>query len=145
MTACAWTSERMQLPPAVRALFETHAQLAYLTTLNRDGSPQVTAVVVGLDGEDIVSAHLFRNQKVRNVERDGRVALTIQTPGHDAGGRQHYLVIYGQARAQEGGAADLLTRLSGAPPPIADPPPGYVLRITPERLSGLGRPYSSEA
>jgi len=133
----------MQLPPPVRELFESQAQLAYLTTLNRDGSPQVTAVVVGLDKDEIVSAHLFRNQKVRNVERDGRVALTIQTAGSDEGGRQHYLVIYGHARVEEGGAAAVLTRLSGAPPPIAEPPPGYVLRITPERLSGLGPPFSN--
>jgi len=32
--------------------------LAHLVTLNKDGSPQVSIVWVGLDGDEIVCAHL---------------------------------------------------------------------------------------
>jgi hypothetical protein len=32
--------------------------LAHLVTLNKDGSPQVSIVWVGLDGDETVSAHL---------------------------------------------------------------------------------------
>src|SRR5205085_6241842 len=45
------------LHPEARALLESDA-LAHLVTLNADGSPQVTCIWVGLDGEEIVSGHL---------------------------------------------------------------------------------------
>jgi hypothetical protein len=45
----------------------------------------------------------------------------------------------------EGGAPELLQRLAHVHlgpdvtfPPMPDPPPGYVLRITPERIGGVG-------
>jgi len=36
-------------------------------TLNPDGSPQVTVVWVGLDGDEIVAAHLPEHRKVCNI------------------------------------------------------------------------------
>ena len=39
----------------------------------------MSCVWVGMDGDEIVSGHLPRNQKVKNVERDGRVAISIET------------------------------------------------------------------
>jgi len=41
----------------------------HLVTLNVDGSPQLSCVWVGVDGDEIVSGHMLRRQKVRNVER----------------------------------------------------------------------------
>ena len=55
------------LPPDARVLLES-SRLAHMVTLNADGSPQVSCVWVGLDGDEIVSGHLPRNQKVKNVE-----------------------------------------------------------------------------
>lgn len=65
------------LPDSARDVLESDA-LAHLVTVNRDGSPQVSVVWVGLDGDDIVSGHLFEQQKLRNVRRDPRVALTLE-------------------------------------------------------------------
>jgi hypothetical protein len=63
----------MKLPDSARRLVESDA-LAHLVTLNPDGSPQVTCIWVGLDGEDIVSGHLAADQrKLQNVARDPRV------------------------------------------------------------------------
>ncbi len=45
------------LPDSARAVLQSPA-LAHLVTLNPDGSPQVTVVWVGLDGDEIVAAHL---------------------------------------------------------------------------------------
>ena len=49
------------LPHSARGVLESDA-LAHLVTLNRDGSPQVSVIWVGLDGDDIVSAHLREQQ-----------------------------------------------------------------------------------
>jgi PPOX class probable F420-dependent enzyme len=124
--------------------------LAHFVTLNPDGSPQVTCVWVAVDGDEIVMAHLGEYQKVKNVRRDGRVALSIETDKVSAQGLNEYLVVYGDATVQEGGAPDLLQREAyvyiGAGvkfPPMPDPPPGYVIRVKPSRYSGIG-PWTSE-
>ena len=44
----------MKLPESARSLIESGAH-AHLVTLNPDGSPQVTLVWAGLDGDDIVT------------------------------------------------------------------------------------------
>jgi PPOX class probable F420-dependent enzyme len=133
------------LPPEARELIESDA-LVHLVTLNPDGSPQLSCVWAGLDGEEIVSGHIPLRQKIRNVERDPRVVLSIEGTGHNEMGLREYLVVHGRARVQQGGAAELLQRLAHVyfgpdavfPPRGIDAPPGYVLRITPERIGGVG-------
>ncbi|HEY2688126.1 MAG TPA: pyridoxamine 5'-phosphate oxidase family protein, partial [Streptosporangiaceae bacterium] len=66
------------LPDSARAVLES-AGLAHLVTLNTDGGPQVTVVWVGLDGDEIVAAHLPEHRKIRNIRNDSRVALSIET------------------------------------------------------------------
>ena len=73
------------LPGSARAVLDSPA-LAHLVTLNPDGSPQVTVVWVGLDGDEIVAAHLPEHRKVRNIRNDSRVALSIETATRNAMG-----------------------------------------------------------
>jgi PPOX class probable F420-dependent enzyme len=134
----------MTLPPSARDLIDSGA-LAHMVTLNRDGSPQVTCVWVGLAGDDIISGHLGRFQKLKNVERDPRVSLSLEASEANEIGMRHYLVVHGRARIEEGGAPELLQRLAEVYigpgvkfPPMPDPPPGFILRITPERVGGVG-------
>ena len=138
----------VEIPPEAREVLESD-ELAHLATLNTDGSPQVTCVWVGVEGDEIVSGHLGRWQKVRNIERDPRVALSIETRRTNEMGMREYLVVHGSARIQEGGAPELLQRLAHTYigpdvtfPPMPDPPPGFVTRITVERVSGVG-PWAS--
>lgn len=126
----------------------TAGRLAHLVTINADGSPQVSIVWVGLDGDEIVSGHLGMRRKLRNVQRDSRVVLSLETGHRNAMGLDEYLVVRGTARVTDGGAPELLQRLAHvylSPetrfPPVDDPPPGYVLRITPEGIGGVG-PWS---
>ncbi|HEU5004272.1 MAG TPA: TIGR03618 family F420-dependent PPOX class oxidoreductase [Actinomycetota bacterium] len=123
----------------------TAGHLAHLTTLGPDGAPHVTIVWVGLDGDEIVSAHLGRYQKIRNVERDPRVVISMLTGGRNPMGLDFHLVVYGRARVTEGGAPELLQRLARTYlgpdvvfPPMPDPPPGFILRTAPRRLGGIG-------
>jgi PPOX class probable F420-dependent enzyme len=135
----------MELPESARAVIESGA-LAHLVTRNRDGSPQVSCIWVGLEGDDIVSGHLRASQqKLRNVRRDPRVVLSLEAESANAVGMRHYLVVHGTARVTDGGAPELLQRLARTYvgpdvtfPPQPDPPAGFVMRITPERISGLG-------
>jgi PPOX class probable F420-dependent enzyme len=123
----------------------TAGHLGHLVTINADGSPQVTVVWTGLDGDEIVTAHLRFHQKIRNIQRDPRVAITWETGGKSGPGLDEYLVVHGTARITEGGAAALLHELAQVYigpgtefPAMQDPPPGWILRITPERLGGVG-------
>ena len=132
------------LPPSARELIESGA-LAHMVTLNSDGSPQVTCVWVGLDGDEIVSGHLGRWQKVKNVERDPRVSISLESRESNEIGMRHYLVIHGRGRIVEGGAPELLQKLAEVYigpgvkfPPMPDPAPGFVLRTTVERVGGVG-------
>ncbi len=134
----------MELSPSVRAAI-TSGHVGHLVTLDPDGSPQVTLVWVGIDGDEIVSGHLGVWRKVANIRRDPRVVVSIETGGKAPNGLDEYLVVHGRARVTEGGAPELLQRLARVYlgpdvkfPPMDDPPPGYITRITPERITGVG-------
>ncbi len=140
----------MTLPDSARALIES-AALGHLVTLNPDGSPQVTCVWTGLEGDEIVVAHLGQWQKVRNVRSEPRVAVSWEGQGAGDFGLRTYLVVYGTARITEGGAAELLQRLAHVHigpdahfPPMPDPPPGFLTRITVDRVAGHG-PWAATA
>ena len=135
------------IPDAARAALES-GRLAHIVTLNPDGSPQMSCVWIGLDDGDIVIGSLPRNRKVRNIERDPRVVLSIETGRVGNHGLAEYLVVHGRARVVAGGAPELLQRLARVYmgpdvrfPAMPDPPPGYVIRIEPRRFSGNG-PWS---
>lgn len=132
------------LTEAARALLESDA-LAHVVTIDEDGAPQVTAAWVGIDGDEIVLATLPDQRKLRNLRRDPRIALSVPSTRTNAWGLLEYLVVYGMARVTEGGAADVLQRLAHTYlgpdvvfPNMPNPPPGFVTRITPERLGGVG-------
>jgi PPOX class probable F420-dependent enzyme len=127
----------------------TAGRLAHFTTLNPDGSPQVSVVWIGLDGDDIVIGHLGTGRKATNIARDPRVALTVEVAGANPVGLAHYLIVYGTARLVAGGAPELLQQLAEVYlgpgvklTPIDNPPPGQVIHITPERIGGVG-PWST--
>jgi PPOX class probable F420-dependent enzyme len=64
------------LPDDAKHLFENKS-LAHVATLNPDGSPQVSAVWVGLDGDLITFNTAEGRVKPRNVRGDSRIALSI--------------------------------------------------------------------
>ena len=132
------------IPDSARAVLDGPA-LAHLVTIEPDGRPQVSIVWVGLDGEELVAAHLPEHRKVRNIRRDPRVALSIEAGTRNEIGLNEYIVIHGSARITEGGAAELLQRLARVYlgpdvkfPPMDNPPPGFITHIAVERVGGVG-------
>jgi PPOX class probable F420-dependent enzyme len=136
--------DEVVLPDAARHLLESDA-LAQVVTLDADGGPQVTAAWVGLEANEIVIATLPDQRKLENLRRDPRIALSVPATTRNDFGLLEYLVVYGTARVTEGGAPELLQRLAHTYlgpdvvfPNMPDPPRGFVTRVTPERLGGIG-------
>lgn len=135
----------VQLTPAARELLASDA-LAHLVTIGADGAPQVSIIWVGLAGDDLVAAHLNpAQQKLRNIAGDPRVAISIESDVVNDHGLREYLVLHGTARTTPGGAPELLQQLAHTYlgpdvrfPPMDDPPPGVVTRVTIERVGGIG-------
>jgi PPOX class probable F420-dependent enzyme len=136
------------IPDAVRPILEG-PNLAHVVTIDPDGAPQVSCVWVKVDGDEVLFASLGPWRKLRNLERDPRIALSIESTEVNQMGMREYLVLQGTARVEAGGAPELLQELAHVYvgpevrfPPMDDPPPGSVVRITVDRIGGVG-PWSS--
>lgn len=133
----------MKIPQEIRDLLAS-CPACHLTTLNPDGSPQVTVNWFEVRGDEIVSGHFKEHIKLRNVRRNPRIALSIAAPTKNAIGLQEYAVIYGEARVEEGGAPEIVRRLAdiyiepGSAFPPANSPSGYTLCISVKRITGIG-------
>jgi PPOX class probable F420-dependent enzyme len=131
------------MPEELRELIES-GPLAHLSTIGPDGSPQVTVIWVGLDGDDLLSGHLHRTAKVRNVEHDPRVVLTFDAPREPGVFLNPYAMLRARAVIGYGGAWDLLDRLAkvyvgpATRFPAPQTPGGYVIRYRIERIGGVG-------
>ena len=135
----------MSLPESAKALIRSGA-IGHLVTLGESGAPHVTCVWVGVEGDELVTAHLDAGQrKLANIRRDPRVALSFEGTEIRPPGLKEYVVVRGTATIEEGGAPELLQELAHVYlgpevkfPPMDDPPPGIRLRIAVERVSGIG-------
>jgi PPOX class probable F420-dependent enzyme len=121
------------------------ATVATVATLDPDGSPHLSVAWVGIEDGEIVIGTLGDQRKLRNLRRDPRIVLTLHSERINKWGLREYLVINGRARITEGGAPELLQRLArtyigpdAVFPAMPDPPPGFVTRISVDRVSGIG-------
>jgi PPOX class probable F420-dependent enzyme len=131
------------LPPELRDLIES-GPMAHLSTINADGSPQVSVIWVGLDGDDLVSGHMSRYAKLRNIERDPRVVLSFDAPRAPGVFMNPYAVLRARATVEpRDDTWDLLNRLTKVyvSPDTEFPAPrgpGYTVRYSVERVGGVG-------
>ena len=133
-----------ELTKALRDLIESDA-LAHVVTLNPDGSPHVSLAWIGLEGDEVVFGTIPDQRKLRNIRRDPRMTISIEGTRINERGLREYVVLTGTAVVTEGGAPELLQRLAytyigpGVKfPAMPNPPPGYVTRMSVERISGIG-------
>jgi PPOX class probable F420-dependent enzyme len=125
-------------------------RLAHIVTVNPDGTPQVSLVWTGIDGDEIVFAHLGEGRKIANLRRDPRIVLSVEAAGQTEIGLDHYLVVHGTAAVVDGGGPELLQQLAEVYlgpgvrfPPFDNPPPGHVVRISADRVAGIGPWFTS--
>lgn len=132
-----------KLSPDLRDLVQS-GPLAHLSTINPDGSPQVTVIWIGLAGEVIVSGHMRHHRKLQNIESDPRVVLSFDGPRERESVLNPYAVIRARATVEPSDEAwELLNRLAKVymSPDIEFPAPrgpGYIIRYEIERISGVG-------
>jgi PPOX class probable F420-dependent enzyme len=107
----------VDLPPDLLALLQRPSP-CYIATTMPDGSPQLTQTWVDTDGTHILINTVQGYQKVRNLERDPRVAVAVSDPDHPS----RYVHVRGEVVdiTAEGGAEHierLAQRYLGGPYP----------------------------
>jgi len=118
--------------------------MAHVTTLNADGSPQVSVVWVGLDGDDLVTGHLHYGAKLRNVERDPRTVISRDAPRTPGVFLNPYAVVHAHATVEPSDEAwhllDRLAKVYVSPDTTFPAPqrPGFVIRYRVDRIGGVG-------
>lgn len=76
---------------------------AFVATLNKDGTPQLTPTWVDTDGENLLVNTALGRQKAKNVKRDPRVTVGV----FDIGNPYEYISVTGKVvRSTTGKAAD---------------------------------------
>ena len=135
------------LPSELRALIDS-GPLAHLSTINADGSPQVSVIWIERDGDELLSGHMRKYAKLRNIERDPRVVLSFTAPRDTGAFLNPYAVLRAHATIEEGEHAwellDRLTRVYMSPDATFPAPraSGYVIRYRIDRIGGVG-PWAS--
>jgi PPOX class probable F420-dependent enzyme len=133
------------IPPELRELIES-GPMAHLSTVNPDGSPHITVIWIGLDGDDLVSTHMSDNVKLRNIRRDPRVALSFDAPREPGVWVNPYAVVYARATVEPSADIwDLMARhakayvSADAEVPIPEgSEPGFIVRYSISRIGGIG-------
>jgi PPOX class probable F420-dependent enzyme len=118
--------------------------LAYVSTINVDGSPHVTAIWIGLDGDSLISTHMRYNAKLRNMQRDPRVVLSFAPPQRLGDWMSPHAIVQATATIGPlGPTGPLLTRLAkvyvGRDAEYPDESQtGYIVRYSIDRIGGVG-------
>jgi PPOX class probable F420-dependent enzyme len=133
----------MDIPQSVRDLLAT-GPLGHLVTLDPDGTPHTTLVWAGFDGDELVFATFPDQHKLESIRRDPRVVVSFQADENPGQGLHPYAVISGRARVSAGGALEWMDHLAevyvgpGQVFPMRDVPAGFVVRVTVDRIYGVG-------
>jgi PPOX class probable F420-dependent enzyme len=124
--------------------------VAHVWTTNADGSPQVSVVWVIAQGDEILFGTDSRSEKAKNLARDDRIILSIEDVERNERGYQRHLVIRGRARLEPGDPqlmdqlAQKYTSLKRHPLALRDSDTSVVVRVTVDRMSGVG-PWIDES
>ncbi|TFV86958.1 PPOX class F420-dependent oxidoreductase [Blastococcus sp. CT_GayMR16] len=130
----------MDLPDELLALLR-RPSTCYVATTMPDGSPQMTQTWVDTDGSHVLINTVQGFQKVRNVERDPRVALGVSDPENPT----RYFAVRGRVvDATTDGAAEhieaLAQRYLGGPYPWfgGRDQVRVLLRIAADKIHSMG-------
>jgi PPOX class probable F420-dependent enzyme len=128
------------IPATHRDLFDKKS-FAHIATVGADGAPQVTPVWIDYDGTHIRFNTARGRVKTRNLERNPRVALSVQDPDNP----YRYLQVRGRVTemTEKGADAhiDALAKKYTGQDRYAHRKAGEVrvtVKITPENIQSMG-------
>ncbi|WP_431940989.1 PPOX class F420-dependent oxidoreductase [Nocardia grenadensis] len=130
----------IELPAEARRLLDGK-NFATVATIDPDGRPQTSVVWMDREGDSILFSSTTTRRKVRNLARDPRISLTVL----DATNPYRSVDIQGTAELIEDPGKSLPLRLSRKylgeqPPPEPDTIRRFIVRVTPERVTGFSAP-----
>jgi PPOX class probable F420-dependent enzyme len=113
----------------------------FLATLMPGGSPQMTLTWVDTDGAHVIINTVQGSQKVRNIERDPRVAVSVSDPSSPS---RYYEVRGRVVNVTTAGGAEHIEALARRY--LGTPYPWYggrdqvrvILSITADKIRGMG-------
>ena len=119
--------------------------VAHVWTRNHDGTPQVSVVWVIVEDDEIVFGCDRSSRKAKNLEADPAVVISIEDDIRNDQGFQRHLVVRGTASLATGADPALMDRLARKytgldqhPLALRDSPDLVVVRVTVDRISGVG-------
>jgi PPOX class probable F420-dependent enzyme len=123
----------LTLDPVAREVTDG-PHIAVLATANPDGQPQSTVIFVKRDGNSMCFSTIKGRRKTRNMLRNPRVSLVVQST---QSGR--YIEIWGCVEITEDPAKTLLHEMyqrymGGATPPPEPEAERLIVRITPQKV-----------
>ncbi len=128
----------------LQALLGTDA-VAHVWTMNPDGSPQVSVVWVIARDDQILFGTAGNSIKARNLAANPRVILSVEDTERNERGFQRHLVVHGRAVIEPGPDPILMdqlamkyTGLRRHPLALRDSPSAVVVRVSVDRIGGLG-------
>lgn len=112
---------------------------ATVATLDPDGSPHTSVVWFLRDGDDVLFSSLAKRRKVKNLERDPRVSLSV----FDLANPYTSVDIRGTATLAVDQGKELPRKVSHKylgedPPPEPEDEVRFVVRVTPEKVTSFG-------
>jgi PPOX class probable F420-dependent enzyme len=133
-------STPIALPAPVLELLRSGVR-CFVATTDADGKPQLTQTWVDTDGEHVLVNSVQGFRKVRNIERDPRVAVAVSDPDNP---RRYFQVRGRVVGVTTEGAADHIEKLSQKY--LGTPYPWFggrdqvrvTIAIEPEKISGMG-------
>jgi PPOX class probable F420-dependent enzyme len=132
------------LPHEAEVLLGSNA-LAHVVTMNLDGTPQVSVVWCGVQGDVVRFVTEAATAKVRNLTRDPRVLLSVEDEERNLRGHQHHLVLRGTATLVDGPDPALFDALCreylghvDRTAPLRDSPTSVIVSVAIEEIGGNG-------
>ncbi|MGI9594972.1 MAG: TIGR03618 family F420-dependent PPOX class oxidoreductase [Acidimicrobiales bacterium] len=133
-----------EIPASAQALLGTDA-VAHVWTQNPDGTPQVSVVWVLVQGDEILFGTDGASRKAANLARDPNIILSIEDTERNERGFQRHLLIRGSASLEPSVSSAVVdelcrkyTGLSKHPLSLRDSATAVTVRVSVERLSGVG-------
>jgi PPOX class probable F420-dependent enzyme len=131
---------RATIPASHRDILESK-NFAHVATIEKDGSPQVTPVWVDVDGDTVVFNTAEGRVKAKNLDRDGRLALSVQ----DQKNPYRYIQVRGivESKSTQGADAhiDKMAKKYMGVEAYPNRTPGekrVIYRIRPEHIQTMG-------